>query len=463
MPIEEKIKKILCASIEEDQNAVATQWANTFSFNLIDDIGTQISQLLLACVAKGDFKTRPCFSEPSAPLEAPYDGLTIADYLSHGSRIILDYQALSDQNRAQFLTYFSYGDSRASTHAVIRDRNGIITELKGKRLGLWGQLPASFVKPRDFGVNIAIGGEGQFNFAGDTISSDGYSGHLYFHHNEEAHLLMAGIEQSKPPMISDYYSFWINVKEKHDQFKQAHSCLGHSDTYTAAGSLYFSNPIYGCKFFLEKGYFPPDKYGAMQVTITDNNWLDIMVFVQSLRATAGEDLKKLLLTKPSTATNTFQNYDAVTISNTIKLDFKAYLTQVYDVFIEKNNEILEKQRINDLQDILLTEIQSLKTGNSTSCDPLFAHLTNLIEEANVSPEYKMAISRIETLFKLKVSIAPNLPWPPIQEKNKFADLSQQVCNFANNLLWANNTNDEIPNVNKPNEVENEPNEVASYS
>lgn len=167
----DKKSEILSCTIEQDQVAVAQQWANTFIYNSKDDIAVHITQLLLSCLASGDFKVRPYLSK-SPELQAPSDQLSIADYLSHASRIILDYQDLTGESREELLNYFPTPDgrnnvfSRSATHNVRRDMGGEIVEGKGFLLGLMGQLPGLIKTPQDFGINIAMGGDGQDNFYG---------------------------------------------------------------------------------------------------------------------------------------------------------------------------------------------------------------------------------------------------------------------------------------------------------
>lgn len=181
---------------------VATQWAKTFIHNPQNDLANNMTQLVMACVARGDFKTRAYMSK-SSELQAPSDQLTSADYLSHGSRIIVDYQSLSEKNVYELLSYFPEASetngvfARSATHDI-KQVNEKIVEGKGLLIGVAGQLPAIIKTPRDFGINIAMGGTGQDNFYGKKISANGFSGHFYYHRNTEHKLLLAGLEQSAP-------------------------------------------------------------------------------------------------------------------------------------------------------------------------------------------------------------------------------------------------------------------------
>lgn len=163
--------EILSCSIDQDQVNVAQQWANTFIHNSKDDHAVNMTQLLLACLACGDFGVRSYLSK-SSELQAPSTQLSIVDYVSHASRVILDYQELSEANRKELLKFFPApgGDNkvfaRSATHNVYRSGEGEIVEGKGFLLGVIGQLPEMIKSALDFGINIAMGGNGQKNFYG---------------------------------------------------------------------------------------------------------------------------------------------------------------------------------------------------------------------------------------------------------------------------------------------------------
>ncbi|WP_133137350.1 hypothetical protein [Legionella rowbothamii] len=409
--------EIVASSIEQDQQTVANQWAKTFLHNNPNDLGTQIMQLLGACVAAGDFKTRSAFAS-SDELQAPNDQLTIADYLSHASRIILDHQGLSATHRAELLSYFPDPDalnaviSRSATHSVYRNKETIV-EGKGLIIGLIGQLPTVLNTPRDFGVNIAMGGQGQQNFYGKTISDNGFSGHVYFHKNDADNLLMVGLEQSAPAasifeLFAGHQTYNEELQQNKDQFGQGHSLTGASDVYTAAASLYFSDPVYQAKLVLEKGCFPPEKYGAMQVTLTDDNWPTIKCFLDALKQAttkkSEEELLQHLLKKPATASPIKQKCVSY-----IALDFKIYLQRVYTAFI-KNSSLIPEQQLEFqlLQNELLELIKKLQKGE-VGC---YEHFMNLIEQIkkteSLPTQYKEAIARIDELFKLQLNLDSGL-------------------------------------------------------
>ncbi|WP_156812311.1 hypothetical protein [Legionella tunisiensis] len=181
MPKRQKIKQdILSSTRQQDRERVARKLANTFFFN--NDAATDAARLLMSCVAKGAFLVRD-FS--TTLLQSPYASFSIADYLSHGSRIVIDYHELSPEQRDEFLhlipdTLNPDCIARSATHDASRNTEGLIIEGKGFLLGMKGQLPAVLKSYCDFGINIAMGGDGQTNEVGKTIRSNGYSGHFLY-------------------------------------------------------------------------------------------------------------------------------------------------------------------------------------------------------------------------------------------------------------------------------------------
>ncbi|CAM2950990.1 LepB protein [Legionella steigerwaltii] len=453
---------ILSYTIDQDQVTVANQWADTFIYNSKDDIAANMSQLLLACLACGDFKTRTYLSR-SSELQAPSDQLTIADYLSHASRIVLDYQELTETNRKELLNYFPTPGvkntvfSRSATHNVSRNIKGTVIEGKGVLLGLAGQLPSLIKTPQDFGINIAMGGMGKTNFYGNKISDNGCSGHLYFHRNDSDNLLLFGLEQTAPPASALEFllgakKYPEEVQQNHDQFGQGHSLKGASDTYTAAGSLYFSDPVYQAKLLLEKGVFPPDKYGAMQVTITDENWPYIKQFLGKLKATLAEDeshkkkLLELLLSKPATATAAKREYLSY-----IALDFDSYLKRIYQIFIVQSQLDVEKQlTLFNLQSKLLATIKQLQQGHIESYETFKDQITEIIETKDTQPEYQRAILRIQNLFELQLEIDPKFKQTheELLLKNLYDDLQEESKIILERLLGFQRHFQELPNVNE---------------
>lgn len=413
MPLTEQI---VARSIDDDQKAVAEQWANTFKHSQTDKRAVQMAQLMGACIARGEFRVRDYLSKSNA-LAAPSDQLTIIDYLSHASRIIFDYQGLSFTNRQQFLSFFPLPEDasevvcRSATHGADRNPSHEVVELKGLLLGLAGQLPAYLKTARDFGINIAMGGEGQRNANQKTIAANGYSGHLYFHRYDEKQLLMAGLEQSAPA-TSALDLLWVesapvaNEQVGTDQFGQGHSLLGASDVYTAAGSLYFSDPVYQAKLMLEKNCFPPDKYGAMQVKLTDENWPSIKQFLMTLQDSSQEEktdsLIKLLLEKPQSAVS-----DKREVKSYIALDFATYLHRVYDVFIAANKLDNNKSELL-LQNQLLAIITKLQQGDTGFYASFTLKVQEITSLKQLPDAYVKAIQRIDELFKKQLTVDPQL-------------------------------------------------------
>ncbi|KTD59076.1 hypothetical protein Lsai_0680 [Legionella sainthelensi] len=422
---------IIKNSIKEDQFAVAQQWLKTFKHNGSDDTATNISKLLLACVAQGEFKTRSSLVK-NKELTNPGDVLTSIDYLSHASRVIVDYKNLSPENLKEFLAFFPEAGSkgvvsRSATHGVIR-KGEKVTELKGFMLGVMGQIPTLIKTPYDFGVNIAMGGEGEQNLVGKNINKNGFSGHMYFHHYAPDQLMMLGLEQSAPSS-SILEAIWGHTKEDEsiqsdtDQFGQGHSLIGASDTFTAAGSLYFSDPVYQAKLLTETGNVTPDKYGAMQVTLSDDNWPKIKEYLETLKSNSekgDEFVLEQIMTPPSTAVK-----KELEIESYIALDFKTYLKNIRPLLDEVDPSALDAlvESQMKLQAKLLVNIETLSKGYTVEAYQEFLKtLKQISEVANTPKEYIEATSRIGDLFELQRKIDPKL-------KKTHEDLIiQQRCN-----------------------------------
>ena len=437
-------------SIEEDQLRVATQWTNTFIHNPTN-IANNMTQLVMACVGRGDFQIRD-FMANNSDLHAPSQHLTIADYLSHGSRIIIDYNSLSDKYAQELLSYFPEASptnmvfSRSATHDVNQVREKAV-EGKGFLLGVKGQLPAIIKTPRDFGLNIAMGGTGQDNFNGKKISANGFSGHFYFHRNTDHKLLLAGLEQTAPSasalgLLVGGEKYPDEEQQGHDQFGQGHSLTGASDTYTAAGSLYFSDPVYQAKLLLEKGVFPPAKYGAMQVTIHDENWPLIKDFLETLKSAAesgkNDELLETLLEKPLAAQEYKSEYKSY-----VAIDFNSYLKRVYQVFIQSSElEEEDKATLLTMQVKLLALIKELQFGTLA----VYAEFDDLNKQLasmeKLPQEYKQALSRISDLFKLQLAIDPQLKNTQMVRPYQFGDLTSKALGKIHQVVNGEGDGDE---------------------
>lgn len=228
------------------------------------------------------------------------------------------------------------------------------------------------------------------------------------------------------------------VQQNHDQFGQGHSLKGASDTYTAAGSLYFSDPVYQAKLLLEKGVFPPDKYGAMRVTITDENWPYIKQFLDQLKKASREDeshqkqLLDLLLSKPKTATPAQGEYLSY-----IALDFDSYLKRVYQVFIAESPLDAENQlTLFNLQSQLLATIKKLQQGHIEHYETFKDQMALMLQTKNTPPEYQQAILRIQKLFELQLKIDPILKQTheELLLKNLYDDLHEESKLLLEKLL-----------------------------
>jgi len=382
---------IFTRSIAEDQEAVALQWAKTLAYGKDNHSAISMAKLIIACVAMGNFQTRTNSDETWS---APFDQLTIADYQSHGSRIVLDYSKLDVRYKEDFLKTFNPDlpgvKARSSTHAVDRSRGNKI-EQKGLIEGAWSSLPAWVIEARNYGIDIAMGGEGELNFYGNEIKRDGASGHFYFYLNRKDELLLCGLEQSAP-MCHDS-----------DQFGQYHSLMGASDLYTSAGSLYFSDPIYQAKLLCEMNILPPDKYNGMRVLVTDADWHSIQEYMQNIDKLIDQSnirtLANLLRTKPKTceASHSPESY--------LKLDFKNYIILINNMWILNNEEISYQSRskLDDWHKDLLQVILKLKDPKITKItSESWLELNRLIDyiinEENLPNPYIDAVKRIRWLI-----------------------------------------------------------------
>ncbi|MCC5013824.1 MULTISPECIES: hypothetical protein [unclassified Legionella] len=393
MPKTEKIKKeILSSSRHKDKGRVARKWANTFFFN--KDAATAAARLLMSCVAKGEFLVRD-FS--TTVLQRPHTSFSIADYLSHGSRIVIDYHELSPGQRDELLrlipdTLNPDCVARSATHDASRNGDGLIIEGKGFLLGMKGQLPSVLKSYCDFGINIAMGGNGQTNEVGKTIRSNGYSGHFYIHRNDAQQLLMLGLEQTAP--VASLWELFHQKKQDAeqeqwgtDQYGQGHSLTGASDTYTAAGSLYFSDPVLQVKCLVEDHCFPPDKYGAMQVKLTNENWLEIKKMLEEMNQANQDRLFHILIGSPVSATKTPRKY-----SNYLAVDFRRYFQTFSDVFLDS----AQKNLVKDLQNTLLKLIREFQEGIA-NYQGLESCIQKLLDLPLPAP-YKKAISDFKELL-----------------------------------------------------------------
>lgn len=429
--------KILERSIDEDQEFIAEQWLQTFKHNEVTDPAILISKLMLACIAVGDFQTRSSWMD-DGKLTRPPAALKAIDYLSHASRIIIDYQGLNESNKNEFLGYFPKAGekgvvSRSATHAVTRNGPDI-TELKGMMLGLMGVWNSLIGTPYDFGVNIAMGGKGQSNLVGNLVDANGFSGHVYFHHQPYTELMMVGLEQTAPAkslgeLIWGHSSANNDYQNATDQFGQGHSNSGASDTYTAAGSLYFSDPVYQGKLLCEKGIAPPDKYGAMQIKLSDDQWELIKGYLSNLsdelKENKDEEVRTRLKTEPRSAVQGER-----TVRSYIALDFGLYLDRI-SLLLDGMPDAKKDEQLA-LQENLRNNIVELQAGNSGKLADLYNLIEIICAKEDIPASYVAAINRIRQLFEWHQKIDKNLK--QIHLEYLIAQESSEVLNRLTALL-----------------------------
>lgn len=379
--VEKRKIDIHTQSIKADQEQVASQWAKTFYYNnhseaddsFENDTATQMMAILAGCVAKANFKIKHHLSKDKH-YQAPNKVLTVADYLSHGSRIMIDYHELSEENKQQLLAYFNGRKiiSRSATHAAYR-QDGDAVEQKGFALGVIGQLPEFLKTAQDFGVNIAFGGINQKNLANNIINDSGNHGHVYFHLNKEDNILMCGLEQSAPSSAS-------TILEHHaDQFGQTHSLLGSSDVYTAPGSLYFSDPAYQIKLMKEHNALPPMKYGGMLVKLTNENWQEVLTFSNLLKSNDITSNQTLLLQTPATADKQSPN-----IHDIDSIEFKQYfkrLRSLVTLFKDVNETTVKAtlECINQFEKYIIEKKSDQQLDIQANLNELLDDSVNIIE------------------------------------------------------------------------------------
>ena len=441
--------QIVASSIADDKKRIATQWLNTFRYQQPATVSTEIMKMLLACVAQGDFKLRSEMLD-SPELHAPNPKLKNVDYLSHASRIILDYQELSDENQQKLLALFPDPSNnpqviaRSATHGVVRTEDNI-TELKGFILGVKGQIPGWLRTVSDFGCNIAMGGVNQKNYVGKRITNNGFSGHVYFHHNKPDKLLMVGLEQSAPAG-SIYEAFighteeieseeQVEAQKLTDQFQQSHSLAGKSDVFTAAGSQYFSDPVYIAKLLAEDGCPPPDKYNGMHVRLTDENWPQVLAFYQEINAQiTSEDLetvKEMLLSSPKSS----DDFDSeLLIKSFVAIDFKTYLKRIAQLLPSDLNSSSE-ERLESCTQNLLQMIHQLHSGDHSIYEAFLALIDEITAIEGVNDDYQTAINRIKILFQKQLEIDPELKntHEELAIKNRHIQLEEQAKSIESKL------------------------------
>ena len=353
LPEQKKIlaeKRVLKNTIQQDQALITDRWANAIihAGPEGEEHAQAINAMLLsfATIFHGQFEiSTHGKSGACSDWERPNHVLSIVDYFSHGSRVMIDLNAVSEENRNYFLTHFPKGigdiNGRASTHRSERV-NGELVEIKSKRHGV-GEEAKSFVhvlghytnlnynqilngnKLTDYGINLTMGGLDQLNFIGGISKPGAGDGHLLYHLGE-ANSVMLGLEQTEPgfsvknkvnhidTFVSNTNIFFKSFIPHNDNSSGTslgstttsetssetdakidyneelntgltcqHSILGYSDSSTAPGSLYFSNLIYKLKLFFETKTLTPSKYNGMRVKIVnDRKFTEIIECYQHL-------------------------------------------------------------------------------------------------------------------------------------------------------------------------------------
>lgn len=392
-------KAIVEHDIDQDQTAIIDRWAKTFIYSTPEDKTNEeainMVMLSMAVVAKGDFYIN--IGGANATFIPPSDVLFIADYFSHASRVMIDMIDLSSDNRDFFLTKFAKEklNPRGSTHFT-RRKNGELIERKGLKHGAIETFKtvvhAIGEKTRigpmarkvgiqgpdvtDFGIDIMMGGMHQENLSGG-ISSAGRDGHLLIYMGE-SDSIMVGLEQTKPPLsahdvshaidavfstgstsaVSDASSHADADVDNTSGLSDHHSMIGHSDSYTAAGSLYFSNLIYKIKLLEQKNTLTPAKYNGMRVKLNDDNICDVMGFYTSLltakRDKNFDEMKALLQQLPKTHVSDVSavdnNYLFLLESIQAEHDLREFFKQIYAVYGEGfGYDVLFEQKLTDIQ------------------------------------------------------------------------------------------------------------------
>ena len=436
---------IINRTINPDQNAIIARWSDTFTHvgsseapeKKRNSRAIQIIQVAMAAVAQGEFEISISGNTGDGFIK-PSHALCVADYLSHASRVMIDYKDLSKHNMSEFLKNFPRDElsPRPSTHSTTRSaKDGILTEEKSKKHGVKGALlnvidtvgTATKIGPvaasigiqgpalTDFGIDIQMGGVDQPNLSGG-IRERGYDGHVLIHLNTETNSVMIGLEQTRPYNNNDLTNLMSgffnskssppNLKHEDDNTRGlsgSHSLLGNSDEYTAAGSLYFSNLIYKIKLLEDKGELTPTKYNGMRVHLNDENYPSFAQYLKELlsASTDRDDARiiQLLRRLPRTAiavtdhSMSIENKYLFLVKNISDVDLTAYFKQLKDVYgtdIIDNDQPLIAKKLKNIQDWLgvprrLTQpdtgINVFVDGELSSTNPQVKQLARTLNRA----------------------------------------------------------------------------------
>lgn len=461
-------KSILERSLTEDQDAVRQRWVDTLLHENTDRRGKFVSSALLftfCLIRHAKFEVSTSGPDVQAcDFRHPDHALQVADYLSHASRIIIDTENLSPAHRENVELIFGKAanqlyhpvlESRASTHALERDKHGAMVELKsqahgttellktgvqaigsvGDIAGLARNIGIAGPASTDYGVDVSMGGFHKPNLIGQ-VSDLGKDGHVLIHHPAEGmHGIMVGLEQSRPITSLDMTnvvqsgissaahfisSIWapspspkssaeetfsdsssiVSSEGKSSTSHNAdddpthglsgeHSWTGASDEYTAAGSLYFSNPLYQMKLLSEQGVETPKKYNGMRIVLSDDDFRAAHDAWQQLRQNRDENLyQSLLSTRPAYAStevpdeiqrkNNFMSFLSKMSSSKIKAIFKQVSSVLPDDHLAKTKLEKNFDHIKGLFKIILPWVQYIQSGTMPD-DVVEQSKTHLLE------------------------------------------------------------------------------------
>ena len=415
-------KKIIERSIERDQAAILKRWADTLIHVGGSDAAhkahlraVKIMTVAMAAVACGEFEVST--SGENSSFGRPSNAFCVADYLSHASRVMIDLSDLSEHHRKEFLRQFPKKelDKRSSTHHTARDEEGRLTEFKDSGHGVTGAfkvivdalgdmtgigpLAAKYgIKGSDvtdYGVDILMGGVGKANLSGG-LSNLGRDGHVLIY-LDDTNSVMIGLEQTKPiikkdvenflsipaAVVSAGYNFFSGNGSPSSEtgspvriptppklepdddntcgLSGDHSMQGHSDNYTAAGSLYFSNLIYKIKLMEQKGALTPAKYNGMRVHLNDKNYGKFVRYYKALSSARNthdvDAIKKLLWVLPRTASRDLsvedqRNNYLFLVKYVTSGEIKSFFKQLKDVYFDgqfDQDQKLFEQKLEDIK------------------------------------------------------------------------------------------------------------------